>query len=150
MESFRYEGAGAAISFDLWENNPQVEGWLTIDDLGPVKARLTVDTGAGGSAAYLTPKFSEELRSLGRGLPWAPSGYGRSACCIKRIAVGHATMEDPIVHLLPVQGFGGNVEAPGFPDGLLGVEFLRRYRTFLDYTKKEMILEPVRPRLEVA
>jgi len=142
---FRYRGPGEAIPFSLWEQNPHVDGLLTLDGREPVKARMTVDTGAGGSVLDVTPKFDAELRRMGRGLAWRPDRYGRSTCRIARLAVGPFAMENPVVDLLPVQGFGGNAGAPGFPDALLGVEFLRRYRIFLDYTKKEMTLEPGRP-----
>lgn len=48
-------------------------------------------------------------------------------------------MNDPMVVLPPVQGFGGDANAP---DGILAVNFLRHYRIYLDYSKKQMILEP--------
>jgi hypothetical protein len=47
-------------------------------------------------------------------------------------------MENPIVHLLPRQGFGND---PNTPDLSLAVDFLRRYRIFLDYTKRQVVLE---------
>jgi hypothetical protein len=144
MASFHYQGLGAAIPFDLWSNAPQIVGWLTIDDLGPVKTRMTVDTGAGG-AVFLAPKFNDELRRQGRVLPWIRTRGGLSTCRIDRIAVGNFFMKSLIVHLLPVQGFGSDA---GAPDALLGVGFLGRFRIFLDYAKKEMILEPNIPQSE--
>jgi len=143
--SFRYEGSGAAVPFDLWENNPHVLGHLTIDDRDPVRARMTIDTGALGSTAYLTPRFCDKLRHQGRSLTWIRGRNGFSACRIDHLAVGRFTMERPIVHLLPDQGFGGKT---GAPDALLAIGFLKRYRIFLDYAKKMMILEPLPPRGE--
>lgn len=51
-------------------------------------------------------------------------------------------MENPLLVLPPVQGFGGDVNAP---DGMLAINFLRRYRIYIDYAKKQMILEPNSP-----
>jgi hypothetical protein len=138
--SFRYQGSGCTVPFDLWSNNPHIVGRLTVGDLGPIEARMTVDTGAGGGPAYVTPKFNDELRRKGCNLPWVPDQNGFSTCQIECITVGRFAMERPVVHLLPSQGFGND---PTAPDAVLAVEFLRRYRIFLDYAKRQMILEPI-------
>jgi hypothetical protein len=141
--SFRYEEHGAVFAIDLWSYSPHVQVLLTIDDHDPVKARMTVDSGAGGIAdAFLTPRFNDELRRLGGSIPWVPDKQGFSTCRIRRIAVGPFAMENPLIVLPPVQGFGGDANAP---DGMLAINFLRRYRIYIDYAKKEMILEPNSP-----
>jgi hypothetical protein len=138
--SFHYQGAGVAIPFDLWSNNPQLIASLTIDDHEPVKVRMTLDSGAAGIAdAFLTPKINEQLRRMGREIPWNPDRQGFSTCRVRRLAVGPFSMENPLIVLPPVQGFGGDANAP---DGILAVNFLRRYRIYLDYAKKKAILEP--------
>jgi membrane-associated protease RseP (regulator of RpoE activity) len=43
-----------------------------------------------------------------------------------------------VVHEFLEPGFGGKTE----PDGMIGVEFLRRFKVFFDYTRGRMILEP--------
>jgi hypothetical protein len=137
-ESFHYDGSGTAIPCDLWSYNPHVIGSLTLDDRGPIPARMTVDTGASGGAAFLTPNFDEKLRAMGRNLRWVPDRNGFATCSIPGIALGRFEMENAVVHLLPKQGFGNDPQAP---DLSLAVDFLRRYRIFLDYTKRQVILE---------
>lgn len=88
--------------------------------------------------ALLTPVFNDELRRGGRSIAWIPDKSGFSMCRIRRIAVGPFAMENPLVVLMPVQGFGGDANAP---DGMLAVNFLRRYRIYIDYAKKQMIFE---------
>jgi hypothetical protein len=141
--SFRYEEHGAVFAIDLWSHNPHVQVLLSIDDHDPVKARMTVDSGAGGIAdAFLTPRFSDDLRRVGRSISWAPDKQGFSTCRIRRVAVGPFGMENPLLVLPPVQGFGGDANAP---DGMLAINFLRRYRIYIDYATKQMILEPNSP-----
>jgi hypothetical protein len=138
--SFRYRDHGAPIPCDLWSSNPHVIASLTIDDRDPPEARMTIDTGAGGIAeAFLTPRFNDRLRGLGRTIPWAPDKDGWQTCRIRRIAVGAVAMDHPLIVLPPVQGFGGDANAP---DGMLAVNFLRRYRLYIDYSKKQVLLEP--------
>ncbi len=138
--SFRYEDHGRVFPIDLWSFNPHVQALLTIGDQDPVQARMTVDSGAGGLAdAFLTPKFSDDLRRRGGAIPWVADKQGFSTCRIRRIAVGPFAMENPLLVLPPVQGFGGDANAP---DGMLAINFLRRYKLYIDYTKKQVIFEP--------
>jgi len=138
--SFRYQDHSAPIPCDLWSSNPHIVVSLTVDDHEPLKARMTVDTGAGGVAdAFLTPRFNDQLRPLGRSIPWVPDKAGWHSCRIRQIAVGSVAMDDPLVFLPPVQGFGGDANAP---DGMLAVNFLRRYQLYIDYSKKQVLLEP--------
>jgi hypothetical protein len=106
--SFRYGDHSAPIPCDLWSRNPHIAVLLTIDDHGPVQARLTVDSGAAGKAdALLTPRFNDQLRRLARNIPWTPDKDGWSICRIARLAVGPFATENPLIALPPVQGFGG-------------------------------------------
>jgi hypothetical protein len=137
--SFRYRDHSAPIPCELWAQNPQIIASLTVDDQEPVKARMTVDTGAGGIAdAFLTPRFNDRLRGLGRSIPWVPDKGNWHSCRIRRIAAGAVAMDDPLIALPPVQGFGGGAA----PDGLLAANFLRRCRLYIDYSKSQVLLEP--------
>lgn len=140
--SFHAPDQSAVVPCDLWSFNPHVAVslTLTIDDQQPVKARMTVDSGAGGIPdAIVTPRFNGQLRSAGRNIAWVPDKQGFSTCRIGRIAVGPFGMDDPLIVLPPVQGFGGDANAP---DGMLAVNFLRGYRLYIDYSKKQVILAP--------
>jgi hypothetical protein len=138
--SFHDRDHGVPIPIELWSFNPQISAALAIDDREPVTARLTVDSGAGGLAdAFLTPRFQQRLERQGRTIAWKAEKDGWSSCRIRRIAVGTAAMDNPFVVMTPVQGFGGDGNAP---DGMLAINFLRRYRLFLDYSNERLWLEP--------
>ena len=137
--SFPYRDHSTPIPCDLWSSNPHILVSLTVDDQEPVKARMTVDSGAGGLAdAFLTPRFDSRLRGLGRNIRWLPDKGGWQTCRIRQIAVGQAALDDALIALPPVQGFGDSADAP---DGMLAVNFLRQYRLYIDYSKKQVLLE---------
>jgi hypothetical protein len=132
-DAFRYTG-GRAAPFSLepdFANNPFTRAVLTVAG-AEIPAYLTIDTGCGGCSASLSRSFIDrhvELRSL-------PAANGYAA--IEQLCVGHEMARNPVLRLAASRGYGGNPE----PDGLLGVEFLRHYRVFMDYRRLEMILRP--------
>jgi len=136
--SFRYRGAGTALPMTLERTNPLVEARLTLGGGEEIRGRFVVDTGAAGSILYLTRTFVERTRLLDRKLTWAADSLGASATRIERFAVGPYAVEQAVIRRFPAPGFGGGAE----PDGMIGVEFLRRFRLFFDYGRERLILEP--------
>jgi hypothetical protein len=137
-ESFRYSGPGRAFPFTIEENNPYTSATLTLRDGKEVTAHLVIDTGAAGSIAYLSKSFGAQHRLAERALGTAADSLGRRACRLERFALGPLGVNRPVVHEFLEPGFGGKTE----PDGMIGVEFLRRFKVFFDYTRGRMILEP--------
>lgn len=137
-ESFRYSGPGQAIPFTIENQNPFVTVSLTLSKDEEVQGRFVIDTGAAGSIAYLARSFAGRNRLPEHAVKSAPDSLGLTACRIEKIAVGPFSVDRPIVHQFGAAGFGGNPE----PDGMLGIDFLRRFRLFLDYGRKQAILEP--------
>jgi hypothetical protein len=137
-EGFRYSGPGRAFPFSLEENNPFTSATLTLRDGTEVTARMVIDTGAAGSIAYLSRSFALRHRLSERALGSAPDSLGRRACRLERFALGGLGVARPVVHQFLDSGFGGKTE----PDGMIGIEFLRRFKIFLDYGRSRMILEP--------
>jgi len=137
-ENFRYSGPGRAFPFTLEANNPYTAATLTLRDGKEVTARLVIDTGAAGSIAYLSRSFAAEHHLAERAVGSASDSLGRKACRLERFALGPLGVTRPVVHQFLEPGFGGKTE----PDGMIGVEFLRRFRVFFDYTRSRMILEP--------
>jgi hypothetical protein len=137
-ESFRYTGPGRAFPFSIEENNPYTTATLTLRDGKEVNARLVIDTGAAGSIAYLSRSFAAEHHLPERALGSAADSLGRRACRLERFGLGQLVVNRPVVHQFLEPGFGGKAE----PDGMIGVEFLRRFKVFFDYGRSRMILEP--------
>ena len=134
--SFRYSGPGDAIPFSLeprFDYNPFADTILTIGG-EQIPARLGIDSGAGGRSAWLSKSFLDrhevfdDVRASG-------------TCTIPKLSIGPVSVMNPVLQLALKRGFGGGPE----PDGLLGVELLRRFKICTDYTRLQIILEPVSP-----
>jgi hypothetical protein len=136
-ETFYYGGPGKAVPFSLRDDNPYTDATLEFGNESSVSARMAIDTGGAGSIAFLTQTFAEHHPDLIRSVIWIRDS-GARASRIRRFAVGPYGIDQPIIRLLETRAFGGGEE----PDGLIGVEFLRRFRVFLNYSRCEMILEP--------
>jgi hypothetical protein len=145
-ESFRYSGPGEAIPIAIEQSNPVVEAQLVLGPDGgaagtsvdEIRGRFVVDTGAASSIVYLSRSFVERTRLADRNLQWVPDSMGLGAARIARFAVGPFGVDRPVIRRFGSRGFGGTPE----PDGMIGVEFLRRFRLFFDYGRQRLILEP--------
>jgi hypothetical protein len=137
-EQFRYKGSGREFPFTIEDGNPFTTATLTLRDGKEVSARLVIDTGAAGSVAYLSHSFAAVHRLAERALGSASDSLGRRAVRIERFAMGGLGVMHPVVHHFLEPGFGGRAE----PDGMIGVEYLRRFRVFFDYGRSRIILEP--------
>ena len=137
-EAFRYQGPGTAFPFTMEDNNPFTTATLTLRGGEQVEARMVIDTGAVDSIAYFSHSFATRHRLAGRALASVPDSVGRTACRIERFALGPLGVQRPVVHHFSGAGFGGQAE----PDGMITADFFRRFRVFLDYFRKRMILEP--------
>ena len=137
-ESFRYRGSGEAVGVSIQQTNPLVEVRLSLGAGDEIHGNFVVDTGAAGSLAYLSRSFADRVGLADRKLRWAADSLGNRATRVARLAVGPFGVDQAVIRVFPAKGFGGTAE----PDGMLGVEFLRRFRLFVDYGRERMILEP--------
>ena len=134
--SFRYSGPGHAIPFSLeprFNYNPFASAILTVGE-ERIPARLGIDSGSGGRSAWLSKSFVDRHEVFDD-----VKAFG--TCMIAELSIGPVSVMKPVLRLAPKRGFGGGPE----PDGLLGVEFLRRFKLFMDYTRLQVILEPNSP-----
>ncbi|MGA9625113.1 MAG: hypothetical protein WBL65_22630 [Bryobacteraceae bacterium] len=133
---FRYSGAGQAIPFSLeprFDYSPFADTILTIGG-EQIPARLGIDSGASGCSAWLSKSFLDRHEVFDN-----VRAFG--TCTITKLSAGPVSVMKPVLQLALKRGFGGGPE----PDGLLGVEFLSRFKIFMDYTRLQIILEPVSP-----
>ncbi len=135
--AFEYRGSGARVAFTVAGTNPYVSATLVLPGGETVAGRFVMDTGAAGSILYLSHAFVERARLLDRGLKWVPDSVGLNAARLRRFSVGPLRVEEPVVRRFPARGFGGTSE----PDGMIGVEFLRRFRIFFDFARGQAIFE---------
>jgi hypothetical protein len=139
-EKFRYSGPGQAIPFTIENQNPYVTVSLTLRSGDEIRGHFVIDTGAAGSIAYLAKSFADRIRLLARVVKSAPDSLGLTACRIERLSLGPFSVERPIIDQFAAMGFGGSAE----PSGMLGIDFLRRFKIFMDWGRKQITLEPNR------
>jgi hypothetical protein len=136
--AFRYSGPGRVLPFTIRDNNPFTTATLSLRDGQRLTAQMVIDTGAAGSIAYFSHNFATKVKLAERSFASVPDTVGRTACRIGRFSLGDLGVDRPVVHHFGTPGFGGKTA----PDGMIAVDFLRRFRVFLDYTRSRMILEP--------
>lgn len=134
---------GTRVPFEIVGGLPQVEGRV---DGGP-PLRYIVDTGAWRT--FVPRKVGEAIESERRvpGIPFVGAD-GRTlegvAVRARSLSVGTVRVDRPIVlypTTLPENDPVGVTIAAG-ERGVLGADFLRRFRVTLDYPRSELVLEP--------
>lgn len=129
-ERFRYHGKGEVLPLTLERRLPYVEAQIAVPGQLPSRRKLLVDSGSQDAVDDdLLLKSTGSLRKVTGGV-----GLGRtyevSLGLLSVFQLGRFTFKDvPSV-------------APGV--ALIGSEILRRFRTYYDYKRQRMILEPNR------
>lgn len=145
--TFRYAGNGVRLPLTLKDGHPHTTGQVVLADSTRLSADCEIDVGA-SSALTLTKPFVEKnhlIERVGQTIRRkAGRGVGGSAwTAIGRVAalrLGSAEL------LAPITGFYGDSAGVFSTDRNfecnVGGEILRRFIVYLDYGRKEMILEP--------
>jgi hypothetical protein len=139
---FEYRGPGKRIPIDIHDCHPYVEA--RIDE--KLSGTFMVDTGV-RAALMLNRPFCEKntLPRPDRKALMAPIGFGVGGPThqlmgrIDSLAVGPFTLPGVVTSFSKDRA--GILTSSRF-DGILGGEFLRRFRVIFDYSRGEMILEP--------
>lgn len=148
-DQFRYSGPGEVLPFTLECNALiHVVGRISQAGRAPIEERFVVDTGAGGPAALiLSSPFvrNHDLPGPGREtLGFHSKGHGlagTSSADIGRVdefRLGRVALKRPITFFShDREGF---LSWPG-RGGVIGNEILRRFKTTINYRKRQIILE---------
>ena len=154
--SYRYDGRGVALPLTFNNGVPLIAGRMTAPDGTVIPMHLLVDLGAKSTLLVsehfigehgLMARFPKTVVSpLGAGV----GGATRYAFTrLPRLALGtsgDALVTDSLVAGLSV---GGTLRSAWY-DGLLGADFLQRYRVIVDYSRKRVILEARTPAVKPA
>jgi hypothetical protein len=139
-----YRGQGLHLPFRLVHDAPIVDGVITLPDGERLSLRLLVDLGAQADLLIAEP-FAAVHRELSRLSPSVvePLGAGvggetRFAFTrLPRLEAGPLSASDLVMGLSVHGSLRG-----GYYDGLLGAQFLRRYRVTFDFPHRQIVLEP--------
>ena len=129
-ERFRYRGKGEVLPLTFERRLPYVEAQITVPGQLPSPRKLLVDSGSQDAVDDdLLLKSTGSLRKVIGGVGLGQT-YEVSLGPLSLVQLGSFTFKDvPSV-------------APGV--ALIGSEVLRRFRTYYDYKRQRMILEPNR------
>lgn len=145
-QTYRYSGKGDAMPLILAGRKiPLVRAKIVLEGRGPIECNLEVDTGADGTFIInrplarkqgLTEAIADSRPDTGRG---AGGEEKRLVGRVKAMQFGQVTFDDPPVGVVQdTEGSGADEDN----DGKIGGEIFRRFKMILDYSRRQMILEP--------
>ncbi len=142
--TYKYAGPGERIPIEIVGNTPRVRGQVALTGTSPVEAVFELDTGSDGTLRLKSHfvkrhSFIEALKSRMDSVHRGAGGElktldGR----LRLLRLGRFNVADALV------SFETDTEgSPGEDnDGPLGNEILRRFRLVIDYSRKQMFIEP--------
>jgi hypothetical protein len=144
---FNYAGSGESIPIELdRQGHPLIEAQVTPLNGTPIKGKFVLDLGSGGALALYSP-FVADHRLLGSGLKTirsigAGGAGGRTTGQVGRVAelnIGKFKIAGP--HTLFSEDKSGAFASSALA-GNIGQQIAARFKLFLDYDRKRIILEP--------
>jgi hypothetical protein len=146
-DTFRYRGPGESIPIRLDSNgHPVFEAEVTPVGGGPIRGRFLLDVGAGGSlvlyrpfvvAHHLPGPTLPTIRRLG-GAGIGGESLGRLGR-VARFRIGTLSLESPVASFS--EDLAGAYASSAI-QGSIGAQIASRFRLFLDYGRRRIILEP--------
>lgn len=145
-EKFVYSGKGEIIPFVIEEVFPFVEVKLTSKNGVETQAKLMIDVGGASNAISLYTDFVNKNQLIKANSPTIPLTYGA-------INVGKSTGEvgrlkqmriGNLVYPLPLTNFSQTTQGSETDTsyaGILNAPFLSKFNCFIDYQRKQLILE---------
>jgi predicted aspartyl protease len=144
--TYAYSGSGDVIPLILaGRRTPLVHTKIILEGRAPVEADLEIDTGA-DSAFVINSPFVRKGRlreAVTKTTEDSSNGAGGEQKLlvgrVKAVHLGRFILDNPLVGLsLDTEGSGASEDN----DGLIGGEVFRRFKLILDYSRRQMILEP--------
>ena len=145
-QTYHYSGAGTSIPLLLvGRKTPMATLEISLDGRATITANLEVDTGADNTFLLNSPfvkrhKFVERMENTTQESRNGAGGEQRVIVGrVKAVRLGPFILNNPPIFLsLDTEGSGASEEN----DGVIGGEIFRRFKLILDYSRKQMILEP--------
>lgn len=142
--SYKYAGAGESIPIELVEKTPFVRGRIVLNGREAIEGKFEVDTGGTAMLSLNTPFVNKHkmIETLTTQTQSKLGGAGGSAEAVKAhvptVALGSLIVKNPlIVFARGTEGSEGSAEY----DGELGAGFFSQFKTILDYSRSQIILE---------
>jgi hypothetical protein len=144
-KSYRYTGTGEIIPLILNGNKPYMNAMLTPLSGNPLASKLHIDLGSGGALGLnwnfiesnnLVASSRQTIESFSLGVGGETKTLvGR----VQSLRLGRLTIQSPTTTFALAQGRGVRSDSAG----RIGNQILRRFKVILDYSRKQLILEPL-------
>lgn len=142
--SYKYSGAGESIPIEIIEKTPYARARIVLNGREPITGKFEVDTGGTGILNVNTPFVNKHkiLETLTRHAESKLGGAGGSGAAVKArvdsVELGSLVVKNPVVVF--AQGTEGSENSTEF-DGELGGGLFSQFKTILDYSRSQVILE---------
>jgi hypothetical protein len=144
-QGYNYAGAGEIIPVTMEEELPFVRASITAEGRAPVEGVFEIDSGSTGAITLNTPFVNNHqlLESAGKTKEVQSGGVGGSGKVfigrLNAAKLGRFELEHPITRFS--QATQGDYASAKY-DGLIGGEILRRFKVIVDYSRRQLVLEP--------
>ena len=142
--SYRYAGSGEVIPLNLIDRKPYIRTSITTLAGATLAGNFHVDAGCSGTLG-LNRRFIEESNLIDearRAIESLNIGAGGESRVnigrVRTLRLGRLAVENPVTSFAQAQGRGVRADSAGRICG--GI--LRRFKVILDYSRRQMILEP--------
>lgn len=143
--SYDYKGAGEIVPVTFSNHKPTVKASLVLNGHEPFEGRLEIDTGSDEvmlvNSSYVNAHGLNDLVTNFRlGNSGGAGGMTRSHTGrVAGVRLGRFELARPLVTFSLART---GSDATTAYDGLLGGEFLRRFRVIIDYSRRRIVFEP--------
>jgi predicted aspartyl protease len=143
--SYRYSGAGKIVPLTMDEGLLFVSASVTPEGRAPIEAKFEIDSGSTGAILLNTPFVERHnlLATVPKAIQTNSGGVGGTAKMLRgrvnNVRLGRFVIDHPITHFS--QATQGDYASSKY-DGLIGDQILRRFKVIVDYSRRQMILEP--------
>lgn len=145
-QSFKYSGRGKTFPITLEEGTPFIRAKVTTSKRQSFEGKFLINTGSTGTlnlnSAFVARNKLLELVPNTKAITFGALLAGKSSGRIGRI---NSLQFGDIVVVNPVANFSQDVEGDDADmefGGMIGSEILRRFKLIVDYSRKQIILEP--------
>lgn len=142
--SFRYQGPGEIIPLKLRRETPIIEAALPLPGRDPIRAQFELDTGCTGALCLGSPfvQTNNLLEAAGKTAGGERRGIGGGTGIreghLPELRLGNLKILNPSTSFFTT----GSPAEKGIA-GHIGWDALRKFKVILDYSRQQLILEPL-------
>jgi Aspartyl protease/PDZ domain len=142
FEPKNYKGHGEILPIEILEKIPHVVVSISKGNVSSQPAKLLVDTGAAQTVVLYAPFIEKHklLETTAGTIEVAAGGLGGGSVMrkvrAKSVTIGETAFDNPLIYFSP------NRRSAEWRDGVLGNGLLDRFKMTVDYSRRQIILEP--------